>query len=296
MEKSKKVVYSLLVLLLLSGSIFYFSNDEKNKNLESKPKSIELKTETISEVQKEKVIEKTEIKKIKKTVKNNSNSSEVVVYKNSPENEGINMVLNVPEKWSHLDYSKLGQPEEVALKPEEYPVEPKDYYIKTDGKVFHFDYLDAETEKKFLELYLNEDFRDLISKFYDDKKMQSVHDHYVDIHESDDEWYQIPEYVVVEDFLSDINNLIYIDTETGRKETNGIHKIFAYFCSRTNRPIGLGCYSSYDKLGLDDPVKESLTKKEFLEFKSYMDYYNNMMSCDYRKSNFSCDKTNTIKK
>ena len=107
----------------------------------------------------------------------------------------VNFKLIVPEKWKHLDYTAYGNPQEVSKNPKEYlsgdklyePDDPRYYH---DGQV----YFGREAEEKLMSFF--NDRERLKKLIVNEEKSQKLFD----------------------GIFSDINNFIYIDEKTGRKE------------------------------------------------------------------------------
>jgi len=123
----------------------------------------------------------------------------ISIYKNNP-NLDYNMELKVPKKWSHLDYSKLGNPPEVELSEKEIQ--------KRDEKEFHYmkHYFTEETEAEVLRFFVNDrqKIKDIINKARKDKREPIK---VIDLREKS-----------LNSKMDDINKIIYIDEKTGRKE------------------------------------------------------------------------------
>ncbi len=259
-----KTISLALGALILAGGIFYFSNS----NNEKENKVLVNNTKIETSLQKEKV-EKTNKKETSKTEvkKEDNNPRGPVIYKNTSENEGYNMELKVPAKWAHLDYSRLGQPKEVALKPEDY--------VTTDisnKKV----YLDDEAEKKLLDLYQDKEIKDIFLRVYDDEYGQKRFDYenkYIADLDGTDSDISDDEYITIEKFYSDINNLIKINEESGRKEENHIYDGFGFYLSYicgANGPWETGC-DTYQEAVKNNPPLQSLTEEEFDKVMKFME-------------------------
>jgi len=123
---------------------------------------------------------------------------------------------------------------------------------------------------------LNEDFKDLISKFYDDEKMFKNHEFWEDQIESfeeeeGDKTYERIEYISFEDYFSDINNLIKINEKDGLKKVNRyMNDFFKSFCGG---PVVTGCYSYEERLKRKESITEVISKEEYERFKGYLEEY-----------------------
>jgi len=141
----------------------------------------------------------------------------ISIYKNNP-NLDYNMELKVPKKWSHLDYSKLGNPPEVELPEKE--IQKREKYWKEgslkklikviqeqDGPNRYLTrYFTKEREAKVLRFFVNDrqKIKDIINKARKDKT-QPIE--VINLKEKS-----------LNSKIDDINKIIYIDEKTGRKE------------------------------------------------------------------------------
>lgn len=252
MNKAKMSIIALAILILLS--IFYFTlTNNKKDDVEIKNLSQKIVKENKEEIKKpskkEKNISKKEI----------DSSRGEVVYKNDKSNEGYNMELRVPEKWSHLDYSRLGQPKEVALPPEEY--------VTTDI-ANKKSYLDAESEKLLLSIYQDKKVRDILSRVYDDsfgqKKFDRENMYFEELEGTDYERLE-GQYLTLDEYYSDINNLIVIDNKNGIKKVSpyGVHTlsyVLDYVCGGTYQ---MGCNTYKEGFLKKNPAILSMDEYEF---------------------------------
>ena len=121
------------------------------------------------------------------------------------------MDLHVPSKWSHLNYSQLGNPLESELDPKKYL--PGDMLYSKDHPDYLMEgkrYFSAEGEKEFLEFYKNREAINLITS------------HLLIFYRND-----------FSEYFSDINNAMFIDEETGVKVLNffdDIHRAHDSLC------------------------------------------------------------------
>jgi len=191
--KSKKII-GLGIIVIAIIVFFALLNNEKEikvvKEKISNSKNLVKEKEVLPKVK----LPTPKTKKVEK-VKEIKNPRGPVVYKNTPENEGYNMELNVPLQWSHLDYSRLGNPIETELPKEEwaagdvlYSKGHPDYY--KSGKK----YFSAKAEEIVLNLFKD---KELIKYIIDDDQKANE---------------------FFENNFDDVNKLIHVDEETGRKK------------------------------------------------------------------------------
>ena len=191
MNKKTMGIIALAILILVSVSYFITLNNEKENKVKKQVTSPQKKIE-VDVKQTDKEIEE-ELKPLVQKQKESVRGK--IIYKNDETNEGYNMELIIPEKWAHLDYSRLGNPKETELPKEEWAAGDElyekghpDYY--KDGKT----YFSAKAEKILLDIF--QDRKTLSYIIDDEEKAQELFKNHFD----------------------DINKLIYIDEETGRKE------------------------------------------------------------------------------
>jgi len=158
----------------------------------------------------------------------------ISIYKNNP-NLDYNLELKVPKKWSHLDYSKLGNPPEVELPEKEIQKNEKDWerfiqaihaFKKPDRDVIDIKhYFSKEREAKVLKFFVNDrqKIKDIINK---SRKENIADKDYIDSWEKS-----------LNSKIDDINKIIYIDEKTGRKELVNIQ---LYEMGITPKDLGLG--------------------------------------------------------
>ena len=221
----------MAILILVSILYFITSNNEKENKVEKQVTSPQKKFEVVEVKQTDKEIEeelKPFIREQKEFVRGK------VIYKNDETNEGYNMELTIPEKWAHLDYSRLGNPKETELPKEEWAAGDElykkghpDYY--KDGKT----YFSAKAEKILLDIFQD---RDRLKLFIpEDPELRLA--------------------LLGENDYTDINQLIYVDEETGRKMMGEYN--FNFFSSAY-----AGGFDPYDWKGLSEYYQDGFSSLE----------------------------------
>jgi len=279
-----KTTISLIALaILILGSIFYFTstNEKENKVFETETSPQKIVKEDKKEIKKS---SKKEIIISQKEEKDNPRGK--VIYKNDESNEGYNMVLDVPEKWSHLDYSRLGNPSEVDISKadymEKYDCSFEENEFETNN--IKVNILHPSNEQIILDFFSERKIIAKIIEFYNDEYTQRKMREISRVNRSGDDYNALS----VEKYYSDINNFIKINEKTGIKEfiydgDFGKGSIYEeFFCGFP----GEGCNIKYNPLSNDVEAFKFLGENDYKKITGYYKKYSlrnglyNFLKCE----------------
>ena len=280
---NKSIISLIALAILILGSIFYFTLTNEKENKVFKP---ETSPQKIVKEDKEEIKQssKKEIVISQKEEKDNPRGK--VIYKNDESNEGYNMVLNVPEKWAHLDYSRLGNPSEVDISKadymEKYNCSFEENELETNNIKVNF--LHPANEKLIL-AFLSE--RKIIAKIieiYNDEYTQERIQNTLRVKGNNDDYNSLS----IEEYYSDVNNFIKINEKTGIKEfvydgDFGKGRMYKeFFCGFP----GEGCNVKYDPLSNDVEAFKFLSEDDYKKITEYYKKYSlrnglyNFLKCE----------------